>query len=142
MRVLLYNCTGMEIVVDTSVIIAVLVREPHRAALVKATASADLLAPPSVHWEVGNAFSAMFKRRRLTLRAAHRALEAYQQIPIRFSDIDLDRALEVAQKFDLYAYDAYVLVCAMQHHCALLSLDHGLVTAAARAGIKILEIQP
>ena len=138
----MYNCTGMEIVVDTSVIIAVLVREPHRAALVRATASADLLAPPSVHWEVGNAFSAMFKRRRLTLRAARLALEAYRQIPIRFSEIDLDRALEVAQKFDLYAYDAYVLVCAMQHHCALLSLDHGLVTAAARAGIKILEIQP
>jgi len=138
----LYNCTGMEIVVDTSVIIAVLVREPHRAALVRATASADLLAPPSVHWEVGNAFSAMFKRRRLTLRAARLALEAYRQIPIRFSEIDLDRALEVAQNFDLYAYDAYVLVCAMQHHCALLSLDHGLVAAAARAGIKILEIQP
>ena len=138
----MYNCTGMEIVVDTSVIIAVLVREPHRAALVRATASADLLAPPSVHWEVGNAFSAMFKRRRLTLRAARLALEAYRQIPIRFSEIDLDRALEVAQNFDLYAYDAYVLVCAMQHHCALLSLDHGLVAAAARAGIKILEIQP
>ncbi len=85
--VLLYNCTGMEIVVDTSVIIAVLVREPHRAALVQATASADLLAPPSVHWEVGNAFSAMFKRGRLTLRAARLALEAYRQIPIRFSDI-------------------------------------------------------
>jgi predicted nucleic acid-binding protein len=138
----LYNCTGMEIVVDTSVIIAVLVREPDRAALVQATASADLLAPPSVHWEIGNAFSAMFKRRRLTLGAARRALEAYQQIPIRFSDVELDWALEVAQNFDLYAYDAYVLVCAMQHHCALLSLDQGLVTAAARAGIKTLEIQP
>lgn len=138
----LYNCTGMEIVVNTSVIIAVLVREPHRAALVQATASADLLAPPSVHWEIGNAFSAMFKRQRLTLGAARRALEAYQQIPIRFSDVELDWALEVAQNFDLYAYDAYVLVCAMQHHCALLSLDQGLVTAAARAGIKTLEIQP
>jgi len=49
----------MELVVDTSAIIAVLVREPLRAALIDVTAGADLLAPPSVHWEVGNAFSAM-----------------------------------------------------------------------------------
>jgi predicted nucleic acid-binding protein len=52
----------MEIVVDTSVIVAVLVGEAHRAALIKATRASELLAPPSVHWEVGNAFSAMFKR--------------------------------------------------------------------------------
>ncbi|SRR5260370_42316514 len=136
-----YNCTSMEIVVDTSAIIAVLVREPHRAALVQATVSADLVAPPSVHWEVGNAFSAMFKRRRLTLRAARRALEAYRQIPIRFSEVELDRALEVAQDLNLYAYDAYVIVCALQHRCALLSLDEALVAAAARLGVKALEIR-
>jgi predicted nucleic acid-binding protein len=137
----LYNCTGMEIVVDASVIIAVLVHERHRAALVRATVSADLVAPPSVHWEVGNAFSAMFKRRRLTLRAARRALEAYRQIPIRFSEVELERALEVAQDLNLYAYGAYVIVCAMQHRCALVSLDQGLVDAAARVGVRTLEIQ-
>jgi predicted nucleic acid-binding protein len=130
----------MEVVVDTSVIVAVLVGEAHRGALLQATESADLLAPPSVHWEVGNAFSAMFKRRRLTLRAARRAIQAYQRIPIRFSDIDLDRALEVARDLDLYAYDTYVIVCAMQHRCALLSLDQGLVAAAAGLGIRALEI--
>jgi predicted nucleic acid-binding protein len=131
----------MELVVDTSVLIAVLVREPHRGALIRATASAELLAPLSVHWEVGNAFSAMFKRRRLSLRAARRAVESYRQIPIRFSDIELERALEVAHDLNLYAYDAYVLVCAIQHRCALLSLDQGLVSAAARAGINTVEIR-
>jgi predicted nucleic acid-binding protein len=141
-RLCLYNCTGMEVVIDTSVIVAVLVREPHRAALIRATASADLLAPPSLHWEVGNAFSAMFKRRRLTLDAAHRALEAYRRIPIRFSDVELDQALELAQAVNVYAYDAYVLACAQQHRCALVSLDHGLASAATRLGIKTLEVRP
>ena len=84
----------------------------------------------------------MFKRRRLTLRAALRAIDAYGQIPIRFSDVELERALEVAQDFDLYAYDAYVLVCAMQHRCALISLDQQLVNAATRAGIRTLEVGP
>ncbi len=130
----------MELVIDTSAIIAVLVRESHRAALIEVTAGADLLAPPSVHWEVGNAFSAMFKRRRLTLRQAHRALEAYRQIPIRFSDVALVQALEVSKDLDIYAYDAYVIACALQHRCALLSLDRGLVEAAARAGIATVEV--
>lgn len=130
----------MEVVIDTSVIIAVLVREPHRGALIKATATADLIAPLSVHWEIGNAFSAMFKRRRITLRAARRALLSYQQIPIRFSDVELEQTLEVAHDLGLYAYDAYVLVCAMQHRCSILSLDQGLVVAATEAGIKTMEI--
>lgn len=131
----------MELVIDTSAIIAVLVREPHRATLIEVTAGADLLAPPSVHWEVGNAFSAMFKRRRLTLRQAHRALEAYHQIPIRFSDLGLVRALEVSKDLDIYAYDAYVIACALQHRCPVLSLDQGLVDAAARAGIATIEVE-
>lgn len=131
----------MELVIDTSAIIAVLVREPHRAVLIEVTAGADLLAPPSVHWEVGNAFSAMFKRRCLTLRQAHRALEAYRRIPIRFSDVELGQALEVSKSLDIYAYDAYVIACALQHRCTLLSLDRGLVEAAARAGIATVEVQ-
>ena len=131
---------SMELVVDTSAIVAVLVREPHRAALVKVTTGADLVAPPSVHWEVGNAFSALFKRRRLTLRQAGRAVEAYHQIPIRFSDVDLVQALEISNRLDIYAYDAYVIACALKHRCALLSLDRGMLGAANRAGIETVEI--
>lgn len=130
----------MELVIDTSAIIAVLVREPHRAVLIEVTAGTDLLAPPSVHWEVGNAFSAMLKQRRLTLRQAHRALDAYRQIPIRFSDVGLVRALEVSKDLDIYAYDAYVIACALQHRCPVLSLDQGLVATAARAGIATVEV--
>ncbi|MBI2821925.1 MAG: type II toxin-antitoxin system VapC family toxin [Acidobacteria bacterium] len=129
----------MDLVIDTSAIIAVLVGERQRALLVQVTGGTDLLAPPSVHWEVGNAFSAMFKRGRLTLRQARRALEAYEDIPIRFSDVGLAQALEVSKDLDIYAYDAYVIACALKHRCALLSLDQGLVQAAGRAGIKSLE---
>jgi len=43
----------MDIVVDTSVIVAVIVNEPHRNTLVGLTKGADLVAPASVHWEIG-----------------------------------------------------------------------------------------
>jgi predicted nucleic acid-binding protein len=130
----------MELVIDTSAIVAVLVRESLRRGLISATAGADLLAPPSVHWEVGNAFSAMFKRGRLSLPQAHRALAAYRQIPIRFSEVSLVRSVQISKDLDVYAYDAYVIVCALQHRCPLLSLDRDLVTAAARAGVETVEV--
>jgi predicted nucleic acid-binding protein len=57
----------LNIVVDTSVIIAVISNESQKDRLIELTKGADLVAPPSVHWEIGNAFSAMLKRGRLTL---------------------------------------------------------------------------
>jgi len=52
----------MDIVVDTSVLIAVIANEPEKDRLIRQTTGADLLAPPSCHWEIGNAFSAMLRR--------------------------------------------------------------------------------
>ncbi len=60
----------MNLVVDTSVIIAVIANEPEKASLVTQTQGADLFAPRPIHWEIGNAFSAMLKRRRVTVEQA------------------------------------------------------------------------
>ena len=79
----------MNLVVDTSVIIAVVANEPEKATLLKQTRGADLFAPRSLRWEIGNAFSAMLKRRRITLGQAQTALEVYKQIPINLTEIDL-----------------------------------------------------
>lgn len=130
----------MNLVVDTSVLIAVLVSEPERDRIVELTAGADLIAPGSVHWEVGNALAAMLKRKRITAEQAVAVLRAYDQIPIRFVDLDLPAALEVAAEYDLYAYDAYVIQCAVTNRCALISLDRGLLHAAKRAHVKTVEV--
>lgn len=68
--------------IDTSVIIAVGASEAQRAILVEMTKGVALVAPASVHWEVGNALSALLKRRRATLPQAIEALDAYGRIPI------------------------------------------------------------
>ena len=126
----------MELVVDTSAIIAVITNEPHKKEIVRLSSGADLLAPSSVHWEVGNAFSAMFRRGKLTLQQARRALRSYMSIPIRFSDVELEQALELAARLRVYAYDAYVIGCALRHQSPLLTLDTGLARAAAKAGVE------
>ena len=74
-----------------------LVNEPIKERLIAQTARADLLAPHSVHWEIGNAFSAMLKRKRIRIEQVLKALRSYRQIPIRFVDVELDEALRIAQ---------------------------------------------
>jgi predicted nucleic acid-binding protein len=130
----------MEIVVDTSIIIAVIVNESRKGQLVEMTRGASLHAPSSLHWEVGNAFSAMFKRNRIDLSQALNALTSYKTIPIRFHDVDLKSSLELSDTYGLYAYDAYFLTCAMKVNGPLLTLDSSLADAAHRAGITVLEV--
>jgi predicted nucleic acid-binding protein len=61
------------VVLDTSAIIAVITNEVHKPALIQLTAGTDLLAPSSLTAELGNAFSAMFKQRRISLEDANEA---------------------------------------------------------------------
>ena len=129
-----------EVVLDTSVIVAVLVAAPEREALIARTSGLGLVAPRSVHWEIGNAFSAMLKRKRISERDALAAIETYEAIPIRFVDVDLAAAVETAAEEGLYAYDAYLIVAAQEQGVPLLTLDRGLRDAARRAGVTIMEV--
>jgi predicted nucleic acid-binding protein len=141
----LYNCTParerpLEIVVDTSVLIAVLTGETARDRLIARTQGAELVAPGSVHWEIGNALSALLKRRRLKLPEVQAALSAYAQIPIRIVDVELGAAVELADRFGLYAYDACLIACARRQRAPLLTLDARLGRVAREAGVEMLEI--
>jgi predicted nucleic acid-binding protein len=131
----------MDITVDTSVIMAVVLNEPTKSSLIQATEAADLLSAPSLVWEVGNALLALFRRRRLNWVQADVALESFRQIPIRYPAIDLDAAVKLAEGHSIYAYDAYILECARRYGTPLLSLD-GLQCDVARAlGIPVLELK-
>jgi predicted nucleic acid-binding protein len=130
----------MNIIVDTSVIIAVIAGEPERDILIAQTKGADLLAPPSVHWEIGNALSAMLKRKRISLTKALEAIVAYQQIPIRSVDVDLEDALQIADVLDIYAYDAYLIQAALEYQTPLISLDTYLIECAGRMNASVIEV--
>ena len=82
----------------------------------------------------------MFKRKRIDLRKAKRALSAYAEIPIQFYEVDLKTALSLCSKYNLYAYDAYVIECAIKFKSPLLTLDSGLVESAEKAGVKVKRI--
>lgn len=130
----------MDIIVDTSAIIAVIADEPEKSAIICQTRGAALIAPLSVHWEIGNAFSAMLKRQRVSLEKIHQALAIYKTIPVRYVDIDLEAALMVANDLSIHAYDAYLLQCAIQYKKPLLALDRDLLGYAQRKGIRKIEV--
>jgi len=130
----------MKLIIDTSILIAVLVSEPERDRIVSLTKKADLLAPQSVHWEIGNALSAMIKRQRISLDQAFKVIKVYEMIPIRFVDTDLHEAIAIAGKYSLYAYDAYLIACALHQRCSMMSLDNILIQTAKKAGVTVVEV--
>lgn len=130
----------MDMVIDTSVIIAVIANEPGKKALVESTKGADLVAPHSVHWEIGNALSAMLKRHRISVEQAVRAVQIYRQIAIRFVEVELEEALEIADALGIYAYDAYLLRCALRYKSPLMTLDRRLAKAAKEIGANVVEV--
>jgi len=131
----------MNITIDTSALIAVVGNEVSRQKIIEITEGYSLCAPISVHWEIGNAFSAMFKRKKSSLEKAKLALTAYREIPIKYIDVPLEQTLEISNALKIYAYDAYLIQCAQQTSTSLLTLDNGLMSAAKEMGIHILELK-
>jgi predicted nucleic acid-binding protein len=131
----------MEIVIDTSAILAVVGLEPERAELIRLTKGATLVAPSSVHWEVGNAMSAMFKRRAIELTDALRMVDAYAGIPIRLMDMTLSQAVELSHKLNIYAYDAFVIGCALKQRAPILTLDSVLNERARSLDVEVIEVK-
>ena len=125
-------------VVDTSAVLAVLLEEPERIALIAATRGATLYAPPSLPWEVGQALVAQIRRRRRSLPDARRVWDAFQSVPMRLVDVDVGEAMSIATELGLYAYDAYMLELAAQRGLPLLTLDHKLRDAARSRAITVV----
>ncbi len=131
---------SMRIVVDTSTVIAVIAGEPEKVRLIELTKNAVIVAPPSVKWEIGNAFSAMLKRSRINLEQAIEAIDVYQTISLEVAEIDLKEAVRLAGRYNIYAYDAYILQCAIEHNLPLISLDKDLIDIARQEGIEVIEV--
>ncbi|MCD6271656.1 MAG: type II toxin-antitoxin system VapC family toxin [Deltaproteobacteria bacterium] len=130
----------MDIVIDTSALIAVIVGEPERNKIVEFTTGNTLIGPGSISWEIGNAFSAMFKQNRLTLDEAQKGLVIFNSIPLRYIKPDFVNALKISKQANIYAYDAYLLDCAIRHKVPLLTLNRKLKKAALNLNVKTMEV--
>jgi predicted nucleic acid-binding protein len=128
------------IVIDTSAILAVLLDEPEKQAVLEATMGSVVCAPASLRWEVGNAATAGVKRRRLTTERARRLITDFEQVTIRELAIDILRAVDLGLELGIYAYDAYILEAARSSGFPLLALDGPIRRNAKKLGLSLVEL--
>lgn len=131
---------NMDIVIDTSALIAVIVDEPERNIIIELTTGSTLIGPGSIPWEIGNAFSAMFKRQRLTLDEAQKGLLIFESIPLRFIKPDFVNAVTISKQTNMYAFDAYFIDCAIRQKAPLLTLDRKLKIAAQSLNVNTMGV--
>jgi predicted nucleic acid-binding protein len=130
----------VDIVIDTSALVSVIVGEPERQKIIEITSGNTLIGPGSIPWEIGNAFSAMFKQKRLSLAEAQKGIAIFNSIPIRFIETDFAAVLKISKQAGIYAYDAYFLDCAVKQKAPLLTLDRRLKASAHDLNIKTMEV--
>ena len=129
----------MKITADTNTFIAVALNEPEKSRIIRLTEGHDIIAPDVLPFEIGNALTAMMKKKALKKNEVASAWEAVQHIPVDLRNTDIKSALKIAIKFNIYAYDAYFLECAVNLRAPLLTLDRGMQRVAQKIGITIME---
>jgi len=130
----------MKLVLDTSIVIALLASDEEQEYLFELIAGYDFVCSESIVPEVGNAISAMFKRGRITLVQGIALVDGFLQLDIQRVACNLTRALNISQAYHLYAYDSYVLECAERYHIELITLDRRMNEVAQQLGISVIEV--
>lgn len=130
----------MIIVADTNVFLAVGLNEPEKPTIIEATAGCTVVAPAVLPYEICNALSALYKRKKLSADEVRICWDITRQIAVQLRPVDMHAALDIALRNEIYAYDAYYLACAASSKSPLLTLDRSMRRIASGMGITVLEV--
>lgn len=130
------------LVVDASVMIAIVRPEPERAVLLeilaeRTRAGVALVAPSGLWLEIVNS---LVRRHRTTSERILETLKEIDGFGIRIVDIGrplLLLTLDLAERFGLTSYDASYLAVAITEDADLLTLDRDLAAAAGDRAVAI-----
>jgi len=129
----------MKVLLDASAIMAVILNEPNRNTVITLTENATLLSPEVISFEIGNALVNLFKKRKITEEELLAAYKNYTAIPIESIKVDIEKALKIACKYKIYAYDAYYLEIANRLKLPLITFDGSMKKAGLDLKIDIAE---
>jgi len=127
---------------DASAIMAVILNEPNKAKVIKLTENAVLLSPEVISFEIGNALVNLLKKRKITEEKLLEAYRTYISIPIRNIKVDIEKALRIACKYNIYAYDAYYLEAAYRLKLPLITFDELMKKIGLDMKIDVMEKIP
>ncbi len=136
----------MELVLDASVVVALLVKDSPmdipNAVLDAIDDGAIVSVPPHFQLEVANFLVQAQRRGTLSVSGAQQALRYLQHLPITvdtpmhtqiFTDV-----IAIAQRTGITSYDAAYIHCARTRGARLASLDKQLLAAAKSEGVEVL----
>ena len=130
----------MLIVVDANIFISVILNEPEKEKIIELTRNSELVAPEILPYEIGNALSAMHKKRRLEKEQILDSYNFYKKIPVRLVEVKIEKALDISFEHDIYAYDAYYLETAKRMKSELLTLDQKMKEVANKMNVPLMEV--
>jgi len=128
----------MEIVLDASAIMAVIVKEPERDLIIQLTQNAVMVSPNMVSYEIANALTKMMKKKIIEKERMINAFNFFKKIPIKTIEINMEKALEIAWEYKIYAYDACYLESAKRLNLPLLTFDENMIKVGKELGVNIL----
>ena len=117
---------------------AVILSEPNKGKVIKLTENAVLLSPEVISFEIGNALINLLKKRKITEEKLLEAYKIYVSLPIRNIKVDIEKALKIACKYNIYAYDAYYLEAAYRLKLPLITFDELMKKIGLNLKIDIL----
>jgi predicted nucleic acid-binding protein len=79
------------------------------------------------------------KRHALDNEGVIEAHTTYKAIPLKLVEVDIEKALRIACKYNIYAYDAYYLETAMRLKLPLLTFDGNMKQIGKDLKLDILE---
>jgi len=131
----------MNIVVDASIYLAVILNEPEKRVIIEHTKGVELISPEVLPFEIGNALVAMFKRKRLYKEQVVESFNIFNMISLHLATVKINKALDLSCRFNIYAYDAYYLELAERLKVPLLTLDNKMQSIAKTLKIQLIEVK-
>jgi predicted nucleic acid-binding protein len=128
----------MNILLDASAIMAIILNEPNKDIVIRLTKGSILLSPEMISYEIGNALISLYKRHKLMEKEVTEAYNNFKKIFIRTVEVDMEKALKISCKYNIYAYDSYYLETASRLKLPLITFDGQMKNVALNMNINVL----
>ena len=128
----------MDVLLDASVIMAIILNEPNRTKVIHQTENAALLSSEAISFEIGNALINLFKMKKINEENLIEAYRSYTLIPMKTIKADIEKASKIACKYKIYAYDAYYLEIAYRLKLPLITFDASMKRVGLDLKISIM----
>lgn len=118
-------------VIDSSFLLSYLLPDEHIGQVQKIfdalkINNIQLIAPLLLYFEIFNGLKMAFLRKRVDLEVAEQLGKRFLKIPIKYEEIDYNKALSLSVEKNLTFYDACYFYLSQKYDLELLTLDDKL----------------